>query len=84
MPGFSQQFSSSILLSLLEEVCIYVVDQIMAPQCSALNVSDQSRCDDEATSVNGLFCSFHSKQCQGILPCQSSFNLLAETISRSL
>jgi hypothetical protein len=34
-------------------------------QCKALNVSDEKRCLEAATSVNGLFCSFHSKQCQG-------------------
>ena len=38
----------------------------MAPQCSALNVSDQLRCEDVATSINGLFCSFHSRQCQAL------------------
>ena len=43
----------------------------MAPKCSALNLSDQSRCDDEATSLNGLFCQFHSRQCQGAVPCQT-------------
>ncbi|ESZ95248.1 hypothetical protein SBOR_4360 [Sclerotinia borealis F-4128] len=35
-------------------------------QCSALNLSDEKRCLETATSVNGLFCSFHSKQCQGL------------------
>lgn len=34
-------------------------------QCTALNVSGQLRCEEVATSVNGLFCSFHSRQCQG-------------------
>ena len=38
----------------------------MAPQCSALNVSDQLRCEEVATSINGLFCSFHSRQCQAL------------------
>ncbi|KAH8762906.1 hypothetical protein F5882DRAFT_431367 [Hyaloscypha sp. PMI_1271] len=33
-------------------------------QCKALNVSDEKRCLEAATSINGLFCSFHSKQCQ--------------------
>ncbi|KAF7909232.1 hypothetical protein EAE99_011447 [Botrytis elliptica] len=37
-----------------------------SPQCNALNVSDEKRCLENATSVNGLFCSFHSKQCQGL------------------
>ncbi|QSZ37286.1 hypothetical protein DSL72_009380 [Monilinia vaccinii-corymbosi] len=35
-------------------------------QCNALNVSDESRCLETATSINGLLCSFHSKQCQGL------------------
>lgn len=39
-----------------------------SPQCNALNVSDEKQCLEIATSVNGLFCSFHSKQCQGIFP----------------
>lgn len=39
----------------------------MAPQCTALNVSDESRCEEEASSLNGLFCQYHSKQCQGML-----------------
>ncbi|TVY87687.1 hypothetical protein LAWI1_G006032 [Lachnellula willkommii] len=34
-------------------------------QCRALNVSDEKRCEETATSVNGMFCGFHSKQCQG-------------------
>jgi len=38
----------------------------MAPRCSALNVSDQLRCEEGATSLNGLFCSFHSRQCQAL------------------
>ncbi|TVY41457.1 hypothetical protein LOCC1_G005138 [Lachnellula occidentalis] len=35
-------------------------------QCRALNVSDAKRCEETATSVNGMFCGFHSKQCQGL------------------
>lgn len=35
-------------------------------QCRALNVSDEKRCEETATSVNGMFCGFHSKQCQGM------------------
>ncbi|PQE18079.1 mfs allantoate protein [Rutstroemia sp. NJR-2017a BVV2] len=34
--------------------------------CHALNVSDEKRCLETATSINGLFCSFHSRQCQGL------------------
>ena len=32
---------------------------------TAKNISDEKTCADETTTVNGLFCSFHSKQCQG-------------------
>jgi len=35
-------------------------------QCTALNVSDEKRCEENATSLNGLFCAFHSRQCQGL------------------
>lgn len=38
----------------------------MAPICSALNLSDESKCTEEATSSDGLFCRFHSKQCYGL------------------
>lgn len=38
----------------------------MAPQCTALNISDESRCEEEASSLNGLFCLYHSRQCQGL------------------
>ena len=38
----------------------------MAPICTALNLSDESKCQDEATSTDGLFCRFHSKECYGL------------------
>lgn len=38
----------------------------MASQCTAFNVSDEKKCDATATSLNGPFCRFHSKQCQGL------------------
>lgn len=38
----------------------------MGSLCTALNLSDQSHCNEIATSINGLFCSFHSRQCQGL------------------
>ncbi|KAK4693776.1 hypothetical protein P7C71_g3680, partial [Lecanoromycetidae sp. Uapishka_2] len=38
----------------------------MAPQCTALNLSDERWCEDAANSLNGLFCAFHSRQCQGL------------------
>jgi hypothetical protein len=38
----------------------------MSRKCTALFVSDEKQCQDPATSLNGLFCYFHSKQCQGL------------------
>lgn len=38
----------------------------MAPQCQALNLSDERRCAEAATNVNGLFCHFHSRQVYGL------------------
>ena len=38
----------------------------MSHKCTALFVSDEKQCQDPATSLNGLFCNFHSKQCQGL------------------
>src|SRR5277367_539868 len=38
----------------------------MSRKCTALFVSDEKQCQDPATSLNGLFCNFHSKQCQGL------------------
>jgi hypothetical protein len=34
-------------------------------QCKALNISDEKHCLEIATSSNGLFCAFHSRQCYG-------------------
>ncbi|KAM3087999.1 hypothetical protein ACMFMG_002064 [Clarireedia jacksonii] len=42
------------------------MDSNSPSQCHALNVSDEKRCLETATSINGLFCSFHSRQCQGL------------------
>ena len=38
----------------------------MSHKCTALFVSDEKQCQDPATSLNGLFCKFHSRQCQGL------------------
>ena len=38
----------------------------MSRKCTALFVSDEKQCQDPATSLNGLFCNFHSRQCQGL------------------
>ena len=35
-------------------------------RCTALNLSDETLCTETATSLNGLFCSLHSRQCQGM------------------
>lgn len=43
----------------------------MPLQCTAINLSDEIRCEEAATSLNGLFCRFHSKQCQGLLFCRA-------------
>ena len=40
-------------------------------RCTALNLSDEALCTETATSINGLFCSLHSRQCQGM--CITSF-----------
>jgi hypothetical protein len=34
-------------------------------KCSALSLVDMQRCQATATSINGLFCSLHAKQCHG-------------------
>ena len=34
--------------------------------CTALNLSDESKCQDPATSADGLFCGFHARQCYGL------------------
>ncbi|CAI6337418.1 unnamed protein product [Periconia digitata] len=34
--------------------------------CTALNISDEQKCTASAISINGLFCRFHAKQCQGL------------------
>jgi hypothetical protein len=35
-------------------------------QCTALNVSDSNQCSESATSSDGLFCRFHTRQCYGL------------------
>ncbi|EHY53044.1 hypothetical protein HRR83_006115 [Exophiala dermatitidis] len=35
-------------------------------QCSAIGLADNKPCGMQATSANGLFCYFHSKQCYGL------------------
>lgn len=50
----------------------------MAPHCTALNLSDNKRCQDAAASLNGLFCAYHSRQCQGKISL-SAIKLLLPT-----
>lgn len=38
----------------------------MSSQCTALNVSDEKRCSDQATNANGLFCRLHARQVMGL------------------
>ncbi|KAK5709857.1 hypothetical protein LTR17_019415 [Elasticomyces elasticus] len=38
----------------------------MASQCAALNHSDETRCTEEATNSNGLFCRYHGRRVQGL------------------
>ncbi|PGH06359.1 hypothetical protein GX51_02369 [Blastomyces parvus] len=35
-------------------------------KCSALSLVDEKPCEALATSTNGLFCTFHSRQCHGL------------------
>jgi hypothetical protein len=48
-------------------------------QCTALNLSDEKRCQEPATSINGLFCAFHSKQVQGQFEGPSSVKIPADS-----
>lgn len=41
------------------------VDGAVGGVCRALNIADEKQCTAVATSINGLFCAFHSRQCQG-------------------
>lgn len=34
--------------------------------CTALSLADESKCSEPATSANGLFCSLHARQVQGL------------------
>ena len=53
------------------------------PRCQALNLSDQNRCASEATSSNGLFCSFHSRQCYGLYRGYKSRNAKLDALNAS-
>ncbi|KAI9694857.1 MAG: hypothetical protein M1822_000473 [Bathelium mastoideum] len=50
-------------------------------QCQALNLSDEKRCTAEATSSNGLFCHFHSRQCHGLYRGYKNRNAKLDTLT---
>jgi hypothetical protein len=53
----------------------------MAAICRARLLSDlsgQTVCDQEATSVDGRLCAFHSRQCQGMYRfCHNNYQILS-------
>lgn len=55
----------------------------MAPRCSALNVSDQLRCEEDATSISGLFCPYHSRQCQALYKGYKRRNAQLEELDKA-
>ena len=52
----------------------------MSRTCTALFVSDEKHCEDPATSQNGLFCKFHSRQCQGLYKGYKRRNVQLDSI----
>jgi hypothetical protein len=56
----------------------------MARKCTALFVSDEKQCQDPATSLNGLFCAFHSRQCQGLYRGYKRRNARLDSIRSTL
>jgi hypothetical protein len=51
-------------------------------QCTALNLSDEKRCQEPATSINGLFCAFHSRQVQGHSDRPCSVSIATDSLSK--
>ncbi|PGH07906.1 hypothetical protein AJ79_06113 [Helicocarpus griseus UAMH5409] len=49
-------------------------------QCSALSLVDENPCTALATSSNGLFCAFHSRQCHGLYMGYKSRNAKLDEI----
>lgn len=50
-----------------ELVSKVALEVLAAPRkCSALGLTDSQPCQSDATSLNGLFCQFHSRQCHGM------------------
>jgi hypothetical protein len=56
----------------------------MPRKCTALFVSDEKPCQDPATSLNGLFCAFHSRQCQGLYKGYKRRNAQLDSIRSTL
>ena len=46
--------------------CILVLDTMAATTCQAINLSDESRCQDDAEAANNTFCRFHARQAYGL------------------
>ncbi|KAK3628529.1 hypothetical protein LTR56_018574 [Elasticomyces elasticus] len=55
----------------------------MASQCAALNHSDETRCTEEATNSNGLFCRYHGKRVQGLYAGYKARNKKLDALSGS-
>ncbi|MCJ1399001.1 hypothetical protein MMC11_002203 [Xylographa trunciseda] len=51
--------------------------------CTALYISDDEPCKAAATSLNGLFCALHSKQCQGLYRGYKARNARLDTLNAS-
>lgn len=47
------------------------------------NVSDEKPCQENATSMNGLFCSLHSKQCQALYQGYKKRNTQLDKLSEN-
>lgn len=55
----------------------------MASTCTALHISDQQPCAEVATSLNGFFCRFHSRQCQALYKGYKSRNARLDALVSS-
>ncbi|KAK4944844.1 hypothetical protein LTR10_015763 [Elasticomyces elasticus] len=52
-------------------------------KCSALGLLDSQPCQSDATSLNGLFCQFHSRQCHGLYVGYKRRNAELDALSAS-
>ena len=55
----------------------------MAPACTALHISDRQPCAEFATSINGIFCRFHSRQSQALYKGYKTRNARLDTLAPS-